>query len=90
MTVADLAARDLFWRIRRDPRRADVELSRRADVFPYFVPVGSALGREAVVGGRTCLMFGSNNYLGLADDALWSAPPRTRSGGTERGAPGPG
>ncbi len=69
MSVADLAARDLFWRIRRDPRRADVELSRRAEVFPYFVPISAALGREAVVDGRTCLMFGSNNYLGLADDA---------------------
>ncbi len=67
-TVADLAARDVFWKVRADARRADVDMGRRADVFPYFVPVGSALGREVIVDGRPRLMFGSNNYLGLADD----------------------
>jgi 8-amino-7-oxononanoate synthase len=67
-TVAELARRDLFWRIRADARRADVELGTRAGVLPYFVPVGSRLGREVIVDGAPRLMFGSNNYLGLADD----------------------
>lgn len=67
-TLADLLARDLFWKVRADPRRGDLELATRAGAFPYFVPVGSPLGREVVVAGERKLMFGSNNYLGLADD----------------------
>jgi 8-amino-7-oxononanoate synthase len=76
-TVADLARRDLFWKVRSDPRRADVELGTRADVLPYFVPVGSPLGREVVVDGAPRLMFGSNNYLGLADDPRVMEAART-------------
>ena len=68
MNVAELAPKDILWKVRADPRRADVEMSQRAGVLPYFVPVGSALGREVVVDGVPRLMFGSNNYLGLADD----------------------
>ena len=37
-TVAELARRDLFWKVRADPRRADLELGTRAGVLPYFVP----------------------------------------------------
>ena len=68
LSVADLATQDVLWKVRADPRRADVEMSTRAGVLPYFVPVGSALGREVIVDGAPRLMFGSNNYLGLADD----------------------
>ena len=66
--LTDLLGRDLFGKVRFDARRADVALATRADVFPYFLPVGSALGREVIVDGAPKLMFGSNNYLGLADD----------------------
>jgi 8-amino-7-oxononanoate synthase len=67
-TLAEQLQRDLFWKVRADPRRADVALASRASAFPYFVPVGSPLGREVVVDGAPRLMLGSNNYLGLADD----------------------
>jgi 8-amino-7-oxononanoate synthase len=66
--LADLLARDLFSKVRFDARRGDLELATRAGALPYFVPVDSPLGREVIVGGTPKLMFGSNNYLGLADD----------------------
>jgi 8-amino-7-oxononanoate synthase len=70
MTVvpADMVAADLFWKVRADPRARDLQLARRTGVFPYFAPVASPLDREVVVDGRLRLMFGSNNYLGLAND----------------------
>ena len=52
-TMLEQLQRDLFWKVRADPaprrRRA---LAPRAHAFPYFVPVGSPLGREVVVGGE--------------------------------------
>ena len=54
-----------------------------AHTFPYFVPVGSPLGREVVVDGVPKLMFGSNNYLGLADDPR-VADAAKRGGGPVR------
>ena len=51
-TLLEQLQRDLFWKVRADPRRADVALASRAHAFPYFVPVGSPLGREVVVDGE--------------------------------------
>ena len=58
--LTDLLGRDLFSKVRFDARRADAALASRADVFPYFLPVGSALGREVIVDGEPKLMFGSS------------------------------
>lgn len=68
MTLSAWLGEDVFFKVRTDPRMGDVELASRGDLLPYFVPLGSALGREVVVDGAPKLMFGSNNYLGLADD----------------------
>ncbi len=40
---------------------------RAAGVYPYFHPIQSALGDEVVIDGKTCVMIGSNNYLGLVN-----------------------
>jgi 8-amino-7-oxononanoate synthase len=67
MSTVDVGA-DLFWKTVADPRGGTIELARSAQRLPYFVPVSSPLGRATTVGGGERLMFGSNNYLGLADD----------------------
>ncbi len=36
-------------------------------IYPYFHPLQSAPGDEVIVGGKKCIMVGSNNYLGLVD-----------------------
>ncbi|HDL49543.1 MAG TPA: pyridoxal phosphate-dependent aminotransferase family protein [Actinobacteria bacterium] len=39
--------------------------AREAGFYPYFLPLESNEGSEAIYHGRRILMFGSNNYLGL-------------------------
>ena len=41
---------------------------RALGIYPYFHPVQSSPGDEVVVDGKTCIMAGSNNYLGLVND----------------------
>lgn len=36
--------------------------------YPFFVPLESEAGPEVVIQGRTLVMLGSNNYLGLTQD----------------------
>jgi len=45
---------------------ARVEAARAADTYCYFRTIESAQEPEVVVGGRTLVMLGSNNYLGLS------------------------
>jgi 8-amino-7-oxononanoate synthase len=44
-----------------------VEAARAADVYCYFRTIESAQEPEVVIGGRTLVMLGSNNYLGLCN-----------------------
>ncbi len=34
-------------------------------LFPFFIPIDQAEGPEAIIGGKSYIMIGSNNYLGL-------------------------
>ncbi|WIG94231.1 aminotransferase class I/II-fold pyridoxal phosphate-dependent enzyme [Myxococcus sp. SDU36] len=52
-----------------DPRVAQARLGRRIGRLPYFTRVESATGPLTRMEGRDILNFGSNNYLGLANDA---------------------
>lgn len=38
-------------------------------IYPYYTPIESGQSTVVKVGGRDVLMFGSNSYLGLSDDA---------------------
>ena len=43
----------------------EADLVRAAGVYPYFHAISSSTGPEVIVEGRTVVMLGSNNYLGL-------------------------
>jgi 8-amino-7-oxononanoate synthase len=44
-----------------------VEAAQAADMYCYYRAIESAQEPEVVVGGRTLVMLGSNNYLGLTN-----------------------
>lgn len=46
----------------------DAAQARAAGWYPYFRPITKAEGSHVIIEGRELLMFGSNNYLGLALD----------------------
>jgi 8-amino-7-oxononanoate synthase len=59
----------LIRRLLDDPRVAQARLGRRIGRLPYFTRVESATAPITRMEGRDILNFGSNNYLGLANDA---------------------
>lgn len=46
----------------------DADDARAMGYYPFFRPIEKAEGSEVIIEGRKLLMFGSNNYLGLALD----------------------
>ena len=46
----------------------DAKIAMRMGIYGYFQPIESAQGPEIVLNGKTYIMAGSNNYLGLAND----------------------
>jgi len=43
------------------------EEAQAADLYPYFTPIQEARGNKIKIKGRSMIMVGSNNYLGLID-----------------------
>ena len=39
-----------------------------AGIYPYFKELASEQAPDVMIGGKKFIMFGSNNYLGLAND----------------------
>lgn len=46
----------------------DAKIAMRMGIYGYFQPIESAQAPEVQLNGKTYIMAGSNNYLGLAND----------------------
>ncbi|MDD4763485.1 MAG: pyridoxal phosphate-dependent aminotransferase family protein, partial [Sphaerochaetaceae bacterium] len=46
----------------------EAEEARANGLYPFFKPISRSEGTKVYIDGREMLMFGSNNYLGLAND----------------------
>ena len=58
----DVKGTDIFDRIRHFQLW---EQAKEAGLYPFYQPIDTNEGNEAVVDGKRVLMLGSNNYLGL-------------------------
>lgn len=58
----DPASRDVFTKARSFPL---VKQAKAFGVYPFFKPLESNEGPEAIIDGKRVIMLGSNNYLGL-------------------------
>lgn len=56
---------DIFEKIPCDERMKRAREAKRIGLYPYFVPLDGTEGTEVTVEGRSVIMIGSNNYLGL-------------------------
>lgn len=46
----------------------DAKIAMRMGIYGYFQPIASVQAPEVILEGKTYIMAGSNNYLGLAND----------------------
>jgi 8-amino-7-oxononanoate synthase len=53
---------DIFDKCKKFTRAKEV---MAAGMYPYFRPIQSGPGSEVIIDGRSMIMIGSNNYLGL-------------------------
>src|SRR4051794_33920984 len=59
---------DVFAKVRGHEREEQLRAAREADVLPYFRLIESPAMPVMEVEGRSRIMLGSNNYLGLTGD----------------------
>jgi 7-keto-8-aminopelargonate synthetase-like enzyme len=57
--------KDLFQKIREFDT---VKELKEKGIYPYFKALETEQAPEVTIGGKRFIMFGSNNYLGLAND----------------------
>ncbi len=56
---------DIFAKCYDNPHLTRERDARALGLYPYFLPLEGTEGTEVMVNGRSILMIGSNNYLGL-------------------------
>ncbi|MBK9053394.1 MAG: pyridoxal phosphate-dependent aminotransferase family protein [Chloroflexi bacterium] len=56
---------DIFAKCYDNPHLTRERDARALGLYPYFLPLEGTEGTEVMVNGRSVLMIGSNNYLGL-------------------------
>lgn len=56
---------DIFDKVYCDERMKRAREVKASGLYPYFVPLDGTEGTEVTVEGRSVIMIGSNNYLGL-------------------------
>jgi 8-amino-7-oxononanoate synthase len=44
-----------------------VKLLKEIGLYPYFIPISGQVGPKTVINGKETIMFGANNYMGLAN-----------------------
>jgi 8-amino-7-oxononanoate synthase len=76
MVPTTQAAKDVFEKARTHERLEQFDAARDADLLPYFRLIESEAGPVMEVEGRTVVMLGSNNYLGLTGDPRVKAAAR--------------
>ncbi len=76
MTDTAKAAKDVFEKARTHERLEQLEAAREGDLLPYFRLIESEAGPVMEVEGRSVVMLGSNNYLGLTGDERVKAAAR--------------
>lgn len=56
---------DIFAKVVGDERLRRAREAKESSLYPYFLPLDGTEGTEVTVNGRSVIMIGSNNYLGL-------------------------
>src|ERR1041384_1616239 len=59
---------DVFEKARSHDRLEQLEAAKQHDLLPYFRLLTSQAGPVVEMEGRSTIMLGSNNYLGLTGD----------------------